>query len=196
MVPVDNRSPGGTAAFFCGLLLATGVALGAETVEVQVERDDDAFHIYFEIFLDAPADRVKAVLSDYAHLHELSSGIVRSDVVAGSAGGDATVDITLKPCVWLLCKTMRKTSMAKINAYGAIVYDVIPESSDFKYGREQVIVNKGRAPDQSRVTYNAKLVPKFFVPPLVGSWLIRRHIVQNLEASSVRVEERARQYAP
>ncbi|MDJ0956093.1 MAG: hypothetical protein QNI91_04520 [Arenicellales bacterium] len=169
--------------------------LAAETIEVQVEQEDGAYHIYFEIVLDAPITRVETILSDYENFDELSPGIVNSEILSGLPGGSATVDITLRPCVWILCKTMRKVTNANINAYGAIVYNTIPESSDFKFGKETVIIKRGKTPGQTRVTYNAKLVPKFFVPPLLGSWLIRKHIQQNLEVSNLRVEKLARQQA-
>ena len=169
--------------------------LAAETVEVQVEQEDGAYHIYFEILLDAPKPRVETILSDYENFDELSPGIVSSEILSGLPGDAATVDITLRPCVWILCKKMRKVTNANINAYGAIVYTTIPESSDFKFGKEHVIIKRGKTPGQTRVTYNAKLIPKFFVPPLLGSWLIRKHILQNLEVSNPRVEKLARQQA-
>lgn len=167
--------------------------MAAETIEVQVEQDGGAYHVYFEILLNAPMERVEEILKDYGNLDELSTSIVNSEITAGAPGGDATVAITLKPCVWILCKTLQKITTVTINAYGAIVYTTVPEQSDFKYGKEQVIIKQQRATGQTRVTYNAKLVPKFFVPPLLGSWLIRKHIVQNLKKSNKRVEELANQ---
>ena len=41
------------------------------------------------------------------------------------------------------------------------------------------------------MAYNAALEPDFFVPPLIGTWLIKRHVRQNLEESMERVEELA-----
>lgn len=180
-------------ALFVTLFLAASNSQAAETVEVQVEREDGAYHIYFEILINAPSSRVYDIMTDYANLQELSPGIVKSELLSGEAGGDATVDITLKPCVWVLCKTIRKVSTVTKNAYGAIVYTTVPESSDFKKGKEQVIVKASQVPGQTRVTYTAHLVPDFFVPPLIGPWLMRKHIVQNLEVSNSRVEKLARQ---
>ena len=113
--------------------------------------------------------------------------------MSGEAGGDAIIDLTLRPCVWLLCRKMHKVSKVSINAYGGIVYTTVPESSDFKRGREQVIVKSTKTPGQTRIKYNASLVPDFFVPPLIGTWLIRRHVRQNLEVSMERLEKLAGQ---
>ena len=178
---------------FVSAWLVSSQCLAAETVEVQVEQEGGAYHIYFEILLDAPKDRVEEILKDYGNLDELSTSIVNSDLIDGAPGEDATVALTLKPCVWILCKTLQKVSTVRINAYGAIVYTALPDKSDFKYGREQVIIKRKMATSQTRVTYNAKLVPDFFVPPLLGSWLIRKHIAQNLKKSNARVEELANQ---
>jgi hypothetical protein len=173
--------------------VAAPYSQAAETVEVQVEREGGAYHIYFEILINAPRGRVYEIMTDYANLQELSPGIVSSELLSGEAGGDARVDITLKPCVWVLCKTMHKVSTVTINAYGAIVYTTVPEFSDFKKGKEQVIVQESQTPGQTRVTYTARLVPDFFVPPLIGPWLMRKHIMQNLSVSNSRVEKLARQ---
>lgn len=178
---------------FFSLWFSSTYCIAAETVEVQVEQEDGAYHIYFEILLDAPKGRVEEILKDYGNLDELSPSIVSSEIISGAAGEDATVAITLKPCVWILCKTMHKVTTVTVNAYGAIVYTAIPEKSDFKYGREQVIINQRKTTGQTQVTYNAKLVPDFFVPPLLGSWLIRKHIAQNLKTSNERVEKLANQ---
>lgn len=179
--------------FFFSFCFTSTQCLAAEIIEVQVEQADGAYHIYFEILLDAPKERVEEILKDYGNLDALSPSIVDSEIISGAPGEDATVAITLKPCVWILCKTMQKITNVTINAYGAIVYKTVPEQSDFKYGKEQVIIKKKRTTGQTRVTYNAKLAPKFFVPPLLGSWLIRKHIVQNLKTSNARVEELANQ---
>jgi hypothetical protein len=173
-------------------LLAFPHCQAAEIIEVQVEQDSGAYHIYFEIIIDAPRDRVYEVLSDYEQMQELSPGVDSSELLSGRPGGDATIDITLRPCVWVLCRKMRKVSDVTINAYGAIVFTTIPDSSDFKKGREQIIVKSTKTPGRTRVTYNASLAPDFFVPPLVGTWLIRKHVRQNLEVSMERVEKRAR----
>ena len=90
----------------------------------------------------------------------------------------------------MLCRKVRKVSTVSINAYGAIVYTTVPAQSDFKRGREQVII-MAQSPRRTRVTYNAALEPDFFVPPLIGTWLIKRHVRQNLEESMERVEELA-----
>ena len=176
--------------FFC---CAGAQCLAAETVEVQVEQEDGAYHIYFEILLNAPVERVEEILKDYASFDEMSPSIIESDVVSGASASDATVAVTLKPCVWILCKTMNKVTDVTINAYGAIVYTTLPAQSDFKYGREQVIIKEHKPTGQTRVTYNAKLIPKFFVPPLLGSWLIRKHILRDLKTSNERVEKLASQ---
>lgn len=171
--------------------LAYSQCPAAETVEVQVEQEDGAYHIYFEILLNAPKDRVEEILRDYENLDKLSTSIVNSELINGAPGEDATVALILKPCVWVLCKTLHKVTTVTVNAYGAIVYTTMPQKSDFKYGREQVIIKRRKTTGQTRVTYNAKLVPDFFVPPLLGSWLIRKYIAQNLKTSNKRVEELA-----
>ena len=165
----------------------------AKIVEVQVEQDSGAYHIYFEILIEAPKDRVYEILSDYDSLDELSPGIVKSEMLSGEAGDEAKIDLTLRPCVWKLCRKMRKVSQVSINAYGAIVYTTIPSESDFKRGRERVIIKETKTTGQTRVTYNASLAPDFFVPPLIGSWLIKRYVRQNLSVSMERVEMLASQ---
>lgn len=192
------RSINRSRAVFCFIVLlsvlfgAANPAL-AETVEVQVEHEDGIYHVYFETLLNAPADGVMDILSDYANLQDLAPGVISSKLVSGTSGGDAVVEVRLKPCVWKFCKTIRKTTAAHINIYGAIVHTVVPRDGSFKSGKEQVIVKETGTPGRTRVIYNSQLEPDFFVPPLLGSWLIRRFIAQSLDAANSRLEQLANQ---
>ena len=124
--------------YFAALLpVLFGVANSAlaETVEVQVEHEDGIYHVYFETMLNAPAERVMDILSDYANLQDMAPSVISSKIVSGASGGDAVVEVILKPCLWKFCKTIRKTTEAHINIYGAIVHTIVPRDSSFKAGK-------------------------------------------------------------
>ncbi|MDH3639481.1 MAG: hypothetical protein OES09_13630 [Gammaproteobacteria bacterium] len=100
-----------------------------------------------------------------------------------------TVKLLLRPCVWVVfCKNLRKVSVVYEDG-SEIVYHADPSVSDFLEARERLLVeDDSTRPSSTLLTYRARLIPKFVVPPLIGPWLIKRQIMRDLRITSGRVE--------
>lgn len=181
------------------LLAAACLAIGlvstagaADITSARVEREDDRYHVEFVVSMRGEAGRLRRIITDYAHLHELSPTIVASRVLSGRSGGDARVEVIMRPCVLIVfCRTITKVSDSRVEpGRNRLEYVTVPELSDFHEGRETITMMPESTSDSPRVRfrYSAVLRPDFFVPPFVGPWLIRRAILDDLEATSRRVE--------
>jgi len=181
----------------CLVIALVSRAGAADIVSARVERQDDRYHVEFVVTMRGEAGRLRRIITDYAHLHELSSAIVASRVLSGRSGGDARVEVVMRPCVLIvLCRTITKVSDSRVEpGRHRLEYVTVPELSDFHEGRETIIMTPESAATVPRVRfhYSAVLKPDFFVPPVVGPWLIRRAILDDLEATSRRVERLLRQ---
>jgi hypothetical protein len=64
-----------------------------------------------------------------------------------------------------------------------------PAASDFRHARElwQLQPHAGG----TRLTYQAEFEPAFFVPPLIGPWLIKARLRSELEDIAARLEQLA-----
>lgn len=169
--------------------VAAPSAWAAQIVSANVTKNGRVFDVDFVVLIEAPRDRILAIVTDYARLSELSPTVVDSRMISGSRGGRARVEVILRPCVWVvICRTLRKVTDASVSADG-VVHDTVAAISDFDHARETLAIFAHGS--GSRVVYRGSLAPKFFVPPLIGTWLIRNEILRDLRVTSRRVEARA-----
>lgn len=176
----------------CVLIGLASTAGAAEVLTARVDRVEDRYHVDFVVIIDGAVEPLRELVTDYARLDQLSPTVVSSRVLTGRSGGDARVEVKLRPCVMLvLCKTITKVSDARVEPdTGQVRYMMVPGLGDFHQGRETITMTQASTNGTPRVRfrYVAELHPDFYIPPVVGTWLIRRAIVNDLETTSRRVE--------
>lgn len=168
-----------------GSLLAAFPASAYEILDVRVRHAHDRYDMSFEIRLAADPAAARRLLTDYTHLDRLSATVVDSRVLARNAQR-TRIAITLRACVLWMCRTINQVEDVRATTNGEIEANAIPALSDFNYLRERWRI----LPDDggTRVRYEAAMVPKFFVPPLVGPWLMKIRMRDELRASAQRLE--------
>jgi hypothetical protein len=198
-----------SAVLFVLLLvpLPPGAAQAAEIVRAEVERDGDYYLVEFQVRLDAPVERVRAITGDYQRFTALSPTIVSTEVIERRPDGSVRVKVVLRPCVLMFCKEITKISEAERMKGGEIRYVADGRVSDFYAAIEWLWVLPDREAGRSAsgsaagpapagatlVRYRAHLMPRFFVPPVIGPWLVRRQILHELSVVAERVESLARE---
>lgn len=123
------------------------------------------------MYLDASADKVTKKLTDYENLKDLSPIILQSEVL-DQAGASTRVQLDIKACILIFCKNLRKTENLSYEEPGTIKASMIPELSDFRNG--EAIWRVRPAKDGALLEHKASLEPDFWVPPLIGPFLIKR----------------------
>lgn len=182
-----------------GLVLgsAAPAARGLDVHDARVARTAGGYQVDFSVHLTGEAAALERLLTDYARFSELSPTIVSSRTLGVRGHGEKTrrsarVELTLRPCVLIVfCRTVVKVSDVFTDDSGRRMdFIAVPSLSDFHTARETVTFEDIAQSEVPRVrfTYSAFLKPKFFVPPFVGPWLVRHHIVKDLKATSERVE--------
>lgn len=169
------------------------MAGAAEIIEARVDRIEDRYHVDFVVMIDGDAERLRRIITDYANLKALSPSVVGSRLLSGHSGGNARIEVTLRPCVLIVfCKSITKVSDSHVESDSKRVrYVMVPGLSDFEEGNETITMTRVQTDgaEHVRFAYAAVLKPDFYVPPFVGPWLIRRAIISDLEATSRRVEQ-------
>jgi hypothetical protein len=164
-------------------------ATSAEITEDEVVKEGFVYHIRFTARADVPADVLLAVLRDYDHYIELSPVIVEGRVLRSEEDG-LRLRLTLRPCVFGLCKNLRKVTDVTWLSEDSVEYLGLSGRGDFESSREIITVGEEPgAPGTASFQYHAELVPRFFVPPLIGTWLISRQIREELLGTLNGVEE-------
>lgn len=176
-----------------GLALALAVtAAGAGDIrQVSVDRHGDLYRMEVDALVQAPASGVRARLTDYAHLDRLNGSIKSSELLPGTAPGEPRVRIVTRACVWFFCRTIEQVQSVRETRDGWIEARVIPELSDFKRGSARFSIHPEAG--GTRVLILSEVEPDFWIPPVIGPWLIKRKLrsevletVSNLEAHARR----------
>jgi len=174
------------------LLCLLPAAHAAGVADVQVRREGALFLIGMRLHIDAPPPAVFRALQDYSALPLYSHNVRTVHVVRTATPGRVLLFMTLHACVLFFCKTMYQEQVmtATADAHGGVLRSVLlPQGSDFKKGSGRWTV----APCPARkaptcVDVRIAMEPAFWVPPLIGPWLIRRKMREQAHLASVGLE--------
>jgi hypothetical protein len=168
-----------------------GFGVAAQIDAITVTHRDDGFKIVFDAVVDAPAQQVYGVLADYARLGKLSPVITAISVDAAPTGRGERVRSVIKACVWFFCRQIVQVEDVTEPDANTIVAHIVPGAGDFESGScFWRVTNEG---PRTRLHYEATRVAAFWVPPLIGPWVIRRTVREQLETSIVVLERLANQ---
>ncbi len=162
------------------LLCLAPQAHAARVLSVAVHRQGSVFLIGMRLRVAAPPAAVFRALQDYAALPRYTADVRSVRTVPLGPPGRVLLFTIVHSCVLFFCKTMhleqRMTAMP--DAHGGVLRSVLlTPGSDFREGRGRWTVracNTRRA--HSCLEVRIRLVPDFWVPPLIGPWLIRRSL--------------------
>jgi hypothetical protein len=148
--------------------------LTARCAAFEIERADAKFDQYefridVRILLDAPIDKVEAVLRDYSHYPELEASILEAKVMQRSTASTLLLYTKLHACSGLFCRTVNRVERVE-ESERSLIATVLPEQSDITLGITHTELQEQGL--QTRVTYRSRIVPKFWVPALIGRTLL------------------------
>lgn len=171
----------------CFMLIRSAPAYADPASSVQVTEEDGLFTIKATIDLNAPAAYVRAVLTDFVHIYRLNPSIVESEILDAADEKVTRVRTKVIGCVASYCEEFERVEDVRETMSGDIRAEVVPEMSQFDRG----ITNwKIRAMgDRSRLTYHAEVEPGFFIPPIVGTYLVKSAIAREIATSFSRLEK-------
>jgi Polyketide cyclase / dehydrase and lipid transport len=174
-----------------GALLATGLLASASAFAADIQRleathDDDRYKLTFEVVLNAERDKVWNIMTDYDRLTRVSKIIVESRVLKKENENRHRVSVTLHACVLIFCKTMNKVVDILARPRDDIVVTGVPALSDFRYSVEHWQVSAENA--NTRLHYTAEMIPDFYVPPLIGPWMVKYFLKKEITATAIQVE--------
>ena len=173
------------------VLLVTGLSVSASASATDIQRieathDDDRYKLTFEVVLSAARDKVWNIMTDYDQLPRVSKVIVESRILKQDDENRHRVGVTLRACVLIFCKTMKNVVDILARPKDDIVVTGVPALSDFRYSVEHWQVSAEGA--NTRLHYTAEMVPDFFVPPLIGPWMVKYFLKREITATAIQVE--------
>lgn len=164
--------------------------VAAEVEELEVTHADGIYRVRMVFSVAAPINGVRAVLTDYAHLTALHPSVVESSVLPAPRDGVTRVRTRVHDCFLLIfCFNITRVDDVAEGGAGGFRAAIVPGSSDMKSGRSRWRFE--RRADATRIIFDARMAPDFWVPPLIGPAIIKSRLRTQLAETAVNVERLA-----
>jgi hypothetical protein len=173
---------------FClaSLVLSMIVSAG-EIQQASVEHKDGVYTLELDVVVASQFAPVHAIIRNSENLDQISDVLIETSLL-----GDADAEIkrrrlVVKTCILFFCFTAKMVEDVWENQ-NSIVTEIIPELSDYKFGKTkwQVIpVDEAH----SRIKLYCELEPDFWIPPLIGPYLMKQKMMSEAQKTIYRIEE-------
>lgn len=172
------------------IALWSGNASALDVVRAETHYQDREYRVELEVVLNAPVDRVEAVLRDYANYPKLEANILEATVLSRPDAFSVLLYTKLRACSGLFCRTVKRVERVQERALELSAV-VLPEQSDVVAGHTHTVLQAfdGR----TRIRYQTGVTPKFWVPSFIGRPLLLRTLREASIDMFRHVEVRAKQ---
>jgi len=154
------------------ILFHHSLLYAGDILEATVTSEDKRYFISIDVVINADAQRVYKILTDYNNLTNISESITESNLIYSLSDNDHRVKVTTEACVTFFCKTIVQVQDVEQLPGMIIISTTVPEKSDVDYAHARWKVTNEDG--LTRINFNADLKPSFWVPPLIGPPLIER----------------------
>jgi len=158
----------------------------SQLVRLDVDQHANSYTVYVVMELDASAEKVRAILTDYAHLDRLNASITASEITGARDDGTVRVLTRFKNCILFFCLTVQRVEDITEDVHGRILLALVPDASSFRSGQaswEVKSIGSG-----SRVIHRATLEPDFWLPPWIGTTILKATLRREIRASFENLE--------
>lgn len=151
-------------------MLVAFQAMALDKEDVDIQEDGRVYRIRMVFDVPATVDQIKSVLTDFTHPSRLSPAVTERQVL-GHQDGVVRVRTEFRDCVLFFCKTMMLLHDVTVSA-NAVRADVVAGEGDFRHGFLRWSIDDAGGAG-SHVVFEAVMEPDFFVPPIIGGFLVR-----------------------
>jgi hypothetical protein len=168
------------------MLLVGCQTLAAEVEWVKVKRKYGHIDISSAIVIHAPAPAVYATLLEYDKFAELNEAFTESHYIEPAADGAPRIYTKIEGCMWFFCRTIERTARLELQPSWQITAIAEPEHSDAEVSIERWTLTAND--DTTVIDYHHELKTGFWVPPLIGVWVIRGTVKRSVKSAAARIE--------
>ena len=169
------------------MLCVITLPLGAvDFVEVQVTNDGGVYHIKIIAEVDASAEYVYRVLTDYNHIYRLNPSITESEILPSPGSGAVRVRTRAENCTYIFCMEVDRVEDVYDLSSNELRMEIVPSLSNFLSGNAKWLIEDME--EYSEIVYQAQVEPDFNVFPVIGSAIVKRRLRQEMMTLMARIE--------
>ena len=155
-------------------------------MEAKVIHKSGVYTLSLDAWIRAPMPQVHDMLTDYTHLERVNPAVKESEIIHSSSPVHHRVRTLIVACIAFFCKELIQMWDVEQQHDYVIAATIVPELSNFHSGYANWALSGEN--DGTRLRFTIQLEPSFWMPPLIGPWLIRYKLrkealesVENLE---------------
>ena len=159
----------------------TSAARAAQVLSVQAMRRGAAISIDLRLALDAPAPAVFRALRRYDAIGRYEPDLRAMRIETTADPNRVRLFLTLHSCVLLFCKTLRQQQIMTASPRrdgGVLQAEFVPANGAFRGTGRWVVAACSAGAGRTCMDVHIDLVPLFWLPPMIGRWLIRRKMYE------------------
>jgi len=160
--------------FILSLLILPAIAGAAELRNVSVDRIDGHYLMHSEVWFAVEVEQLYGVLLDYDLWTQFSSVIVDSRNVAPDEYGRPQFFTRHKTCILFFCMSFERYGHVDAEPNVIIRATADPENSDFHVSKEVWQIRQEG--EGTFLIYDVNLKPKFWIPPVIGPFILKRKL--------------------
>lgn len=169
-----------------GFTCISSTVQAAEMLSIGVEHDGGTYTMNSEVWFDANVEQVYEIFRYWDNSTKFSSSIVESRDIEPDESGRPRFYIRNKGCVLFFCTSFERGGFVEAEVNDFILAYVDPEISDFHFSNESW---RFETRDGGTVVfYDLEMSPKFWIPPGIGPYLIKRKLRNNGGSAIDRIE--------
>lgn len=158
----------------------------AELRDVVVDRKDGLYSLESEVWFDTDVESLYAVFLNYDLAEKFSGFVVESRNLEPAENGRRRFYIRNHGCVWFVCRSFERSGDVEHEPYTFIRSTADADVSDFHSSEESwEFMPDG---DGTIVTYRFQFEPKFWLPPIIGPYVLQQKLKRDSGHALNRIE--------
>jgi hypothetical protein len=149
-----------------------GAADALEIEHSEVRYVDRRYQCDLNVRIDAPLDKVEAILRDYEKYPSLDARILQARIIERPEPNVAMLETTLRVCLGWFCRNVKRVERVEESQH-ALAAKADPSRSDVRFGETHLQLTPGED-GGTQVRYSTSITPGFWIPSVVGRrWMLR-----------------------
>lgn len=158
-------------------LFLLGSASAAELRDINVEHSRGRYTVHSVVWFDASVEQVFEVFRQWDLSTKFSSAIAESRDIAADEFGRPQYYVRNEGCLLFFCKSFVRQGYVELQVNERLKAIANPDISDFRLSNETWLFDPEGG--GTIVSYHLQMEPKFWIPPGIGPYLIKRKFRNN-----------------
>lgn len=157
--------------------------------QAKVLHKDGVYILDLKVKLSSAFDPVHTIVTDYDQLHLISEVLIETSLLSEPDAEIKRRRLVVRTCILIFCFTAKMVEDVW-ETENTITTRIIPAQSDYKFGKTEWqidVIDK----DHSQINLYCELEPDFWIPPLIGPYLMKKTMMKEAKKTIKRIEELA-----